>query len=75
VPCHMTTQITVSGKHKGGKAVYLFERTKDDSPLKARFLVVRMWIPHHALVDRGLYYESIKRDLKTRHIMIRQSES
>jgi hypothetical protein len=38
VHCHMTTQITGSGKHKRGAAVCRFESKKDDSPLKARFL-------------------------------------
>jgi hypothetical protein len=37
----MTSQVTVSGKHKCETVVCIMEITKDDSPLKARFFVVR----------------------------------
>ncbi len=37
----MTSQITGSGKHKCETTVCRMENTKDDSPMKARFLVVR----------------------------------
>ena len=40
VQYHMTSQVTVSGKRKCETAVCNMERTKDDSPLKARFPVV-----------------------------------
>ena len=40
VQCHMTSQVTDSGKHKRESAVCCMESTKDDSPLKARFFVV-----------------------------------
>ena len=39
--CHMTSQVTGSGKHKREAAVCSMESTKDDSPLKARFFAVR----------------------------------
>ena len=39
--CHMTSQVTDSGKHKREAAVCSMESTKDDSPLKARFFAVR----------------------------------
>ncbi len=41
VQCHMTSQITDSGKHKCKTTVCEFENKKDDSPLKTRFLTVR----------------------------------
>ena len=41
VQCHMTSQVTVSGKHKRETAVCNMEITKDDSPLKSRFFTVR----------------------------------
>ncbi len=41
VQCHMTSQVTGSGKHKREAAVCSMESTKDDSPLKARFFAVR----------------------------------
>ncbi len=41
VQCHMTSQVTGSGKHKCEAAVCSMESTKDGSPLKARFFVVR----------------------------------
>jgi hypothetical protein len=41
VQCHMTSQITSSGKHKCKTTVCEFENKKDDSPLKTRFLTVR----------------------------------
>ncbi len=37
VQCHMTSQITDSGKHKGETSVCRMDSTKDDSPLKSRF--------------------------------------
>ena len=40
VQCHMTSQVTGSGKHKCETTVWSMESTKDDSPLKARFFVV-----------------------------------
>jgi hypothetical protein len=40
VQCHMTSQVTHSGKHKCETAVCSMESTKDDSPLKARFFTV-----------------------------------
>ena len=39
--CHMTSQVTGSGKHKREAAVCSMESTKDDSPLKSRFFAVR----------------------------------
>ena len=41
VQCHMTSQVTGSGKHKRDAAVCSMESTKDDSPIKARFFAVR----------------------------------
>ncbi len=41
VQCHMTSQVTGSGKHKREAVVCIMESTKDDSPLKARFFAVR----------------------------------
>jgi hypothetical protein len=41
VQCHMTSQVTGSGKHKREAAICSMESTKDDSPLKARFFEVR----------------------------------
>ena len=41
VQCHMTSQVTGSGKNKREAAVCSMENTKDDSPLKARFFAVR----------------------------------
>ena len=40
VQCHMTSQVTDSGKHKREESVCNMESTKDDSPLKTRFFVV-----------------------------------
>ena len=37
----MTSQVTDSGKHKRETAVCSMESTKDDSPMKSRFIVVR----------------------------------
>ena len=37
----MTSQITVSGKHKRETSVCNIENKKDDSPLKSRFITVR----------------------------------
>ena len=37
----MTSQVTVSGKHKCEAAGCSMESTKDDSPLKTRFFAVR----------------------------------
>jgi hypothetical protein len=37
----MTSQVTGSGKHKCEEVVDRMENTKDDSPLKVRFFVVR----------------------------------
>jgi hypothetical protein len=34
VQCHMTSQVSVSGKHKRETSVSSKESTKDDSPLK-----------------------------------------
>ena len=47
VQCHMTSQVTVSGKHKCEEAVCIMESTKDDSPLKARFFAVRKEVYKH----------------------------
>jgi hypothetical protein len=44
--CHMTSETTGSGKHKREAAVCSMESTKDDSPLKARFFVLRKEIYH-----------------------------
>ncbi len=41
VQCHMTSQITGSGKHKRESSVCSMESTKDDSPLKTRFFALR----------------------------------
>jgi hypothetical protein len=41
VQCHMTSQVTDSGKDKRESAVCSMESTKDDSPLKVRFFAVR----------------------------------
>ena len=48
VQWHITSQITVSGKHKCETVVCEFEIKKDDSPLKVRFLETRKEIynPH-----------------------------
>ena len=43
----MTSQVTDSGKHNREVAVCSMESTKDDSPLKARFFVVRKEIFNH----------------------------
>jgi hypothetical protein len=43
----MTSQVTDSGKHKRVTVVCNMEITKDDSPLKARFFVVRKEIYNH----------------------------
>ena len=40
VQCHMTSQVTDSGKHKREAAVCSMKSTKDDSPLKARFFTM-----------------------------------
>jgi hypothetical protein len=47
VQCHMTSQVTVSGKHKSESTVCCKESTKDDSLLKARFFAVRKEIYNH----------------------------
>jgi hypothetical protein len=47
VQCHMTSQVTVSGKHKRETAVCIMESTKDDSSLKTRFFAVRKEIYNH----------------------------
>jgi hypothetical protein len=47
VQCHMTSQITGSGKHKREGAVCIMEITKDDSPLKSRFFALRQEIYNH----------------------------
>jgi hypothetical protein len=41
VQCHMTSQVTVSGKHKCEVSVCVMENTKDDRPMKARFFALR----------------------------------
>ncbi len=41
VQFHITSQVTGSGKHKRETVVCNMENTKDDSPKKARFFVVR----------------------------------
>ena len=41
VQCHMTSQITDSGKHKFEERVCNMENKKDDSMLEVRFLVVK----------------------------------
>jgi hypothetical protein len=47
VQCHMTSQVTGSGKHKSETTGYRMENTKDDSPLKARFFALRKEIYNH----------------------------
>ena len=46
VQCHMTSQITDSGKHKRDEVVYIMESKKDDRPMKARVLAVLLVTPH-----------------------------
>ncbi len=43
----MTSQIRGSGKHKCETVICIMENTKDDSPLKARFFVLRKEIYKH----------------------------
>ena len=60
----MTSQITVSGKHKCETSVCRMEIKKDDSPLKARFLVVKKEIYKRSTENQQTEQQAVSATLK-----------
>jgi hypothetical protein len=64
----MTSQVTGSGKHKREEAICSMESTKDDSPLKARFFVVRKEIYNRYKTEAADRTEGSQYDTQTKYV-------